>query len=165
MKKHISIIITLVGVLLFSAVLTGCGGPKEKAFTKAGMTINLDDTFKEQEDIPDMTAAYVSNDKAVSFLREDFSLLQAYGYNPEEIDINRYLEVVKNTNDWPGEIIEKDGITQLTYYLSQGDQDFEYLVTAVKTSDAFWLIQFGCLSRDFTAYYPKFIGWLKTFKA
>ncbi|MCI8331647.1 MAG: hypothetical protein HFE78_02330 [Clostridiales bacterium] len=147
-------------LLLCSFMLCSCGAAKEKEFSKEGFTITLTDAFKEQE-IATQTVAYVSTKVSVSALKEEKS---AFEDNDLDIDLSDYADLVIAANNLSAEAEEKDGLLCFTYDNSVSGQNFTYLATVFESSDAFWLVQFGCEKDKYDSFKEDFVKYAKTVK-
>ena len=149
-------------LLLCSFMLCSCGAAKEKEFSKEGFTITLTDAFKEQE-IATQTVAYASSKVSVTALKEDLSAFKDNNMDTD-ITLKDYAELVIAANGLDSEAEEKDGLVCFTYDKSLSGQNFTYLATVFKGSDAFWLVQFGCENSQYDALKEDFVKYAKTVK-
>lgn len=60
------------------------------------------------------------------------------------------------------DIVEKGGIKCFTYEREVSGNDYAYLATVFKSSDAFWLIQFACFKDDYNDKEDDFVKWAKS---
>lgn len=118
------------------------GGSKTQSFTKAGMTIDLNENFKE-ESIVNFTGYYVSTDIIVVTLKENYSLFEGTQYGPNT-SLKEYAELVIHANGFENkEVIEEDGLTGFRYEKEINGKDLSYFAYVYKCDDAFWLVQFA----------------------
>lgn len=162
MKKFSKIcLVSLCIVLLTGFCSCSLFSAKEKEFTAAGMTITLTDEFTEKS-LVSQTAYYESVNAIVMALKEDLSAFTQLGL--DNISLKEYAELVIKQNSMNATVEEKDGLTMFTYKKSVSDKDFTYLATVFKSSDAFWLIQFGCETKNYDKYSSDFQKWAGTVK-
>ncbi len=163
MKKVLSIISLLLSCGL---LLCGCFPEimlvpdqdsigKPKTFEKDGIKLTLTDKFIEKESEAGFYAYYVSNHCGVVVLKEDFSL--------EEGLANRSLE------EYVGNVIANNGHTDiepqnqddLWFYVKDdnGSRSYSY---SYKGSNAFWIVQFLCMTSDAPTLEDQFYLWAKS---
>lgn len=154
MKKKIKslLLISLTVALLLSFVGCSLLGPKDKAFSKEGMTITLTDAFTEQEIIT-QTAYYVSNEAIVTALKED-------GTSLGNRTVADYAKLVCTVNKLTSsEVVAKDGYAEFTYEKDVSGKSYYYYARCFKNGTDFWLIQFACETKNQSRYTPIFDKW------
>lgn len=144
MKKILkNVLVLLITITVF--VFTGCSA-SAKTFSKEGMSIELTNDFVEKEYIS-MTCYYESPEMLVMVLKEEFSL------NPsvKNWSIMQYAQAVGNANRLTSVDIytSENGYAFFEYAKSSSGNDYTYFATCHKADDAFWLIQFGCFTKDY----------------
>ena len=160
MKKFLAIISLLLSC---SLLLCGCfsrvmiipdndsiGEPK--IFEKDGIKLTLTDNFMEKESELGFYAYYVSNFCGVVVLKEDFSLEEGLA----DRSLEEYVRSVIANNGHTGiEPQNKDG---LWFYIrdSGGGRSYSY---SFKGSDAFWIVQFLCMTSDAPTLEDLFYLW------
>lgn len=160
-KPFYLIAIALVFTLLLSS-LTGCiFAAKEKTFEKAGMTITLTSLFVEKN-VASSAAYYESRSSIVSVIKEEFYLFEQLGYVIENLTLDDYAELVIENNHLNASIEKRDGLVSFTFQKQANGKDFSYFAVVFKSSDAFWLFQFGCETKNFDTSLSQFIKWAKT---
>lgn len=148
---------TLVCLLLMIAICTltvGCSlfSADEKTFSKAGMTITLTDEFTEQE-LVTQTAYYVSRKAIVTVLKEDGSTISDYS-------VAKYAELVCTANKLdPNSVTAKEGYAEFTYEKELNGKDYYYYARCFKNGTDFWLIQFGCETKNAEKFTSSFEKW------
>ena len=144
MKKTLSICIVFV---LLITLLTGCSfnlrfglssAPKEKTFSKSGMSITLNESFYEKEYVS-YTSTYESQKIVVFTLKEEFSYFGGVDYSLEE-----YADLVIYANNLTATVKTKDNLTYFTYEKEVSGKNYCYTAFVYKAADAYWLIQFAC---------------------
>ena len=155
----------LIGVLMLAAaLLTGCSASAKTYDTGAGMSLSLPGNFKEYS-VDGQTAAYESNKAIVTVLKETFTDLENAGLELDEASaVEDYAQIVMVNNGLYTTLEEKDGVTYFVYEMSVDDYDISYMATVTKGSDAFWLVQFACESKNFEKQQPDFISWAKSIR-
>ena len=149
MKK----LLTIISLLLFcSFLLCGCfpkimivpdndsiGEPK--IFEKDGIDLTLTDKFIEKESELGFYAYYVSNFCGVVVLKEDFSLEEGLA----DRSLEEYIGNVITNNGHTG--IEPQNKDDLWFYVrdNNGTRSYSY---SYKGSNAFWIVQFLCMTSD-----------------
>ena len=154
MRKQLSAISLILVICTLFLTLVGCASlePKDKSFSKAGMTITLNTSFTEQ-DIVTQTAYYVSQKAIVTALKEDGSTIADY-------TVTDYAKVVCEVNELPGdEIVTKDGYAEFTYEKEVSGKDYFYYARCFKNGTDFWLIQFACETKNTEEYKATFEKW------
>jgi len=167
MKK---LIVLFALLFTFSLVLCGClpgimikpdnvmvipdndsiGEPK--TFEKDGITLLLTDQFTERKSELGFYAYYVSDFCGVVVLKEDFSLEEGLA----ELPLEEYVgNVIANNGHTDIEPQNKD---DLWFYVrdSGGTRSYSY---SFKGSDAFWIVQFLCMTSDAPMFEDLFYLW------
>ena len=154
MRKQLSAISLILVICTLFLTLVGCSllEPKDKSFSKAGMTITLNEGFSEQ-DIVTQTAYYVSMEAIVTALKEDGSLIGNY-------TVAGYAELVCNVNNLDAnKVVEKDGYAEFTYEKELSGKDYSYYARCFKNGTDFWLFQFACETKNAEEYRATFEKW------
>ena len=155
MKKQLSFVALLVIICTLFSTLIGCSSPtepKEKSFSKAGLTITLTDEFYEQ-DIITQTANYVSEDVIVTTLKEDGSKMADY-------TVTEYAKLVCTVNDLdPDDVVTKSGYAEFTYEREANGKDIYFYARCFKNGTDFWLVQFACEIKNKDKCTPSFEKW------
>lgn len=154
MKKRYFALVLLLCLTL--TVFSGCFTGKDKEFSKAGMTITLTDRFAEKN-LASQTAYYESLSAIVTVLKEEFSLVAGF----ENYTLNQYTAAVLTQNKLQSTINKPEGKSyySFSYEKTVNGKDFYYFATTFKASDAFWLIQFACVTSDKDKYQADFEKW------
>lgn len=157
MKKIISVLLIIAALLSFAA----CGEASEKTFSKDGMSITLTDAFKEA-DVDGYTVCYDSKNVAVFILKEEFSLLEG----AENLKLDEYIELLRQSNSDKnaGEAVTSDGLTYFEYTFLNEEENvtYKYFTTAIKSEDAFWMVQFSAKEDSYDEQKANFITWAKS---
>ena len=160
--KCLTVILVLSALILS---MTGCSlldrireaSIKDKDFSKAGLTITLTDEFSEK-DIVTHTAYYVSQKAVVLTLKEDGS--QSNIKTPK-----MYAELICQVNKITNvEITEKDGYAEFNYENETGGKEYYYYARCYKNGTDFWLVQFGCETKNTEELTPLFEKWANSVK-
>ena len=143
MKKLYTFITLILCCLLLTSTMIGCGKDEGKVFTKEGMSITLTKDFHEKEYIS-YTAYYESNNALVIVIKEPLKDFPSSYRNYNETE---YAELVCSQNNLADiEVSTKEGYAEFSYEKNVSAKDFHYYARCFKTEDAFWTIQFACLS-------------------
>ena len=154
MKKQLSVIALCLVICTLFLTLAGCAlfEPKDKSFSKAGMTITLNTGFSEQE-IVSQTAYYVSQKAIVTALKEDGSTIADY-------TVADYAKLVCEVNKLDSDtIVAKDGYAEFTYEKEVSGKDYFYYARCFKNGTDFWLFQFACETKNTEEYKAIFEKW------
>ena len=154
MRKHLSAIALILVICTLFSALVGCSllEPKDKNFSKAGMTITLTTDFSEQ-DIVTQTAYYVSQKAIVTALKEDGSTIADY-------TVEDYAELVCEVNKLDTDTVAaKNGYAEFTYEKELSGKDYFYYARCFKNGTDFWLFQFACETKNTEEYRPIFEKW------
>ena len=145
MKKLLSILL-----LLLVLSLSAC---KEKTTTyeKAGMQITIGASYAEQE-VFGYTAVYRSTDAAIFCLKETYSDLNV----SSSYSIESYTNIVLKNNNLNVEAQYDGDTARFEFNKDVNGSDYHYYAYVTKSSDAFWLIQFGTLESSFEKLKPTF---------
>ena len=145
MRKRL---LALVCVILFVFGLSGCFTAKEKTFEVAGMRIVLTDDFAEKEYIT-YTSYYVSQDMVVITLKEDKATFSQAGISFANTDLMEYAGMVIRANGLTVKPNQDEKFTSFVYDKTVSGKDYTYHAFVYKAADAFWLIQFATLQKDY----------------
>ena len=154
MKKIVSFVSLALAIAMALSTFIGCSllEPDEKVFTKAGLSITLDESFTEQ-DIVTQTAYYVSLEVIVTTLTESDPSIDDY-------TVEQYAELVCNVNNLSNsEIVAKDGYAEFDYEKTVNGKDYYYYARCLKNGTDFWLIQFACETKNKAEHIPSFEKW------
>lgn len=158
MKKRISIFAAVLASLICLCAVAGCT-ISPKTFEKAGMQITLTTAFYEKEMVS-QTAYYESRTAVVVALKEEFSSLPG----ASDYTLSDYTDLVISGNRISAETHTREGkgYEYFTYEKTVSGNDYFYLATTHKTDDAFWLIQFGCFTKNKDNKTETFLEWADT---
>lgn len=158
----------LIGVLVGSGFGKLIGGNfskgaqyEDKTFQSHGMQITLTEAFWEGE-MEGYTVSFNSQKAMVFALQEKFTLVDGFGdYTLEEygqltLDVNGLSKTTQ--------LQRKDGLIYFDFVRDvPGDMgEYYYLAVMLKTSDAFWLVQFATAVENKDDYQQDFWKWAKT---
>lgn len=163
MKKRL---IALTGALvMLVSLLASCGnaGAAAQEFSKAGMSITLTKAFTEKE-MASLTAYYESQKVIVTCLKEEFTQFEALGVSSDDISLDDYAELVIANNQMDMDAVKEDDLTYFKYDKTVSGKDFSYMACVFKSTDAFWLIQFACETKNFDSMQDQMKNWAKTVK-
>jgi len=163
MKK----LLTIIAVsLVCSLLLCGCipkvmfipssdsiGEPK--VFEKDGVKLTLTDRFVEEESKLGFYAYYVTDFCGVVVLKEDFTLEEGLA----DLSLEEYVGNVIENNGHTG--IEPQNQDDLWFYVSENDRTRSYSYS-YKGSDAFWIVQYLCMTSDAPEFEDIFYLWANT---
>lgn len=153
------ILILIIAFIL--GMIIGLGRSRivdEKDFSVEGMTITLNDEFQRQS-YEGFTQCFESKAVAVLTLKEAFSLMPGL----EDYTLQDYAELVISTNGVTSELKEEQGVLYFAYVTQGGDgEDYYYVTTLHKGTDAFWLIQFTTPASNQEKLHDRFIDWAAT---
>lgn len=153
----------LVGYMISSNALNAFSTPnvEAKTFSSNGLQITLTDQFSET-DAQNYTFCYESKNVIVFALREDFNLLDGF----ENYTLEQYGELVLKNNNIDSSVkLENDnGLTyfQYSYKVPTLNTSYHYYTVLYKAPDAFWMVQFATLDKDFEQYQQTIIDWAKS---
>ena len=134
-------------LLALSLCLTACGEKTETAsHSYEDLTIQIPTDYIELtgEDFAEgLDFVFGCDPIALNGLREEKATFAAYGL---AMDLQRYGELIRLSNNVSGDITQRDGIWTFSYE-SGG---FTYVVTLWETQDAFWTVQAYCPTKNFS---------------
>ena len=162
--SDVIIIVVIVAAVTFALSFIGNlaqGDPKEKAFSKEGMTITLTDNFHEKDYLA-YTAFYESQTSFVFVIKEDFSLFEEAGI-PTDISLYEYSDIIAKSNNTDLVIKEKDGLVYYEYdYKAENGKEISYFVVLYRGEDAYWIFNFACESKNYEKLSGDFLKWAKS---
>lgn len=146
MKKLLTFCLLILSVL---SAFSGCimviptndsiGEPK--TFEKGGITLTLTDRFVEQESELGFFGYYVSDFCGVVVIKEEFTLEEGL----EDLPLEEYVANVIRNNGHTG--IKPQNKDDLWFYVSDSGKTRSYSYS-FKGSDAFWIVQYLCMTAD-----------------
>lgn len=145
----------------FTLVFAGCK-EKEKTYSGHGMSITMTKGFYEQQNI-NFTYYLVDDDSFMVANKESFD---SFGLNSldSSTTLVEYTDIVIDGNNLFAtyNTRENEDYLYFTYEREVEGDEFFYLATTHKTSDAFWLIQFCCFEDEKDEFEDKFLKWADT---
>ncbi len=137
-----------------------------RVFSDNGMSITLTNEFIESQ-AEKYTNYYYSDNVDVLVLKEDFALLDDIkDYTLEEyadflIEINSSLSEIEISSS---ELKKVDGLTWFEYEYTSSDTSNKYQILSFvyKSTDAFWVVEFGTPEEIEDEYRSKITEWAKT---
>lgn len=162
MKKMRKLFVVFVLALsLFT--LTGCS----KEFKKAGITITLDSTFHESENVA-FQVVYLSNKYGFSGNGESKSDLSANGIDTLNEYSKAVLEVAKKDNLVMENYYEEENKVgfQYTFFSQEVEgRDFRYMIITKEGKEKFYVMNLWCLESNFNdKTKTKMMDWAKSIK-
>ncbi len=153
MKKTIGYLSLFIAICALLITSVGCSlfGPKDKTFSKAGLSITLTDDFTEQ-DLITQTAYYVSQNAIVTTLKEEVSVIG-------NRSVKEYAKLVCSVNKLDSTVTSKDGYAEFTFEKEVSGKDFYFYARCFKNGSDFWLVQFACETKDVDDYAADFEKW------
>lgn len=161
-KRRICICLLLTALLIFSGCIPrvmvipdndSIGEPK--VFEKDGIQLTLTDRFVEQESELGFYAYYVSDFCGVVVMKEEFTLEEGLADRSLETYVNN---VIANNGHTGIEAQNRDG---LWFYVKDSGATRSYSYS-FKGSDAFWIVQYLCMSADAPQLEDLFFLWANT---
>lgn len=139
----------LVVFVTLSLMLTSCFKikAKEKVFAKAGITVTLDTTFNENENVA-FQITYISPTYGFAGNGESKSSLSGIK------TLNGYMQAVISSSKKEVDIIEYKENEQISFLYGYYDQiaegrEFTYMVIAKEGKDKFYIFDIWCLKKNF----------------
>ena len=156
---------TKIIVLLMALCLLFCGcAVEDQTVTADDLTITLPGNYKDYGDedfAAGYTLVYGHNDAVVMALKEEFTLFEEYGLT---LTLQEYADLVLEANDITDGAQEVNGILTFTFTNDSDGESHSYQAAVFEGSDAFWLIQAGCLTENFEKYQETFLNILTSVK-
>ena len=148
--------IVLFLVLCLVLTLSAC---KERTTTyeKAGMQITLNVSYFE-DSVFGYTAVYRNKDAAVLALKETYKDLGV----PSSYSITSYTDVVIRNNELSVEPQYENNTAKFEYDSDANGEIYHYYAYITKSSDAFWVFQFGSIKSKFEKLKPSFDEYIST---
>lgn len=155
-------IVLSAALLMVSAA--GCAVPglkkDPKVFSKAGMSITLDNGFIESEQVS-YAACYQSAAIVVFVTKEEYELFEGTDYGPEST-LKEYAELLSEANGTEYVLTEDDGLAWFSFEKESNGKQMKYAVYLYKSSDAFWMFQFATVADDFEKHSPRITEFAKS---
>lgn len=157
-KLFVAFVLTLS---LFT--LTGCS----KEFKKAGITITLDSTFHESENVA-FQVVYLSNKYGFSGNGESKAALSSTNISTLDEYSKAVLAVAKKTDLVMGNYYEEENKVgfQYTFFTQNVEgRDFRYMIITKEGKDKFYVMNLWCLESNFDdKTEAKMMNWAKSIK-
>lgn len=156
MKKSIIVLFLMAAAFL----LQGCT-PSEKTFSKAGVTITLNESFV-QKDVIQAPLYLESTNHIFMAVRESKQELASYGID----SLAEYIDAVLTNSGKNVQTFSKtEGeVTYLyAYYTATvNDQEFGYMLLAFEGANHYYSMNFGCLESNLEKSKDQYFDWAKT---
>lgn len=170
-KKGLGVLIIALIVGIFAGYMISSGmlstnmfsasGVEAKTFSSNGLQITLTNQFTKT-DVQNYTFCYESKNAIVFALKEDFDLVDGF----ENYTLDQYGELVLQNNNFASDVeLEHDnGLTYFEYSYSAPAMKatYHYFTVLYKAPDAFWMVQFATLEKNFDQYQQDIIDWAKS---
>ena len=158
MKNTIRFISLILAVCAITLSFASCLStePKEKDFSKAGLTITLTEEFTEQE-IVTQTAYYLSQKAIVTTLKESDEVLK-------DFNVKKYAEAICEIYKLDSTVTVQEGYAEFSYEKELSGKDYHYYARCYKNGNDFWLVQFACETKNIEEFKPKFDKWASSIK-
>lgn len=163
-NKKIGIIILIIAAIVGFAI--GFFGNYDvfdfkETFTFEDMSVTLTDDFVKA-DYEGIQAAFESEDVFILITKEEFALLEGM----KDLSVEDYHDLlIKGANLEAAFETTKSGLNYFNYAAENPEVgEITYTAFLFKTDDAFWMIQFGCLTEDLPEYEEKIFDWAETIK-
>jgi hypothetical protein len=152
--------ITLVILIMF-AYGVGSLPAREKVFSKEEFSITLTEDFKERINHEEYFVCYESRDAVVFVLKEEFSV---FARRNIEIQLSVYADAFIFFNDINAVIEESDGLLFFEHNFTVNQTEHMNFGVFYEGADAFWVVQFGCETRNYSRLSNLFREWAKSVK-
>jgi len=157
MKNVIRKLSVLFMTVILAVSFFGCSLFKEKTFTKEGMSITLTGQFVEKEYVT-QTVCYVSSKMVVTALKEEFTMLAGL----EGWSLTEYASRTIASNKLSCGSYAAKGYVYFVFEKEVSGKDYTYYAACYKSTDAFWLIQFGCETKNYEDLLDTMIKYAET---
>lgn len=152
------IVSAVLGLVFGFVVIPAINSPSPKVFSANGMSVTLNDSFKQENDETFKFSAYTKN-VWVYATRDNFADYAGL----ENYSVDGYAELVRNSRDFDNksEITHSDGLTYFTYEYTNpsNNKTFTYFTSFYKSDSAFWIVQFMTYKESAEQYRPDIIKW------
>ncbi len=156
----VMLIAVIVGAIIGGLIGSGAfdGAPEAKTFTKAGMSITLNDDYKEVS-VDNYTVAYDSQKVAVLALKEDFGVFQGF----EDYTVEQYAELVLMANNMDHTLKNQGNLCYFEYdFKTDTNVEYHYVTFHYKAGDAFWMIQFATPKNNYEKVQTQIMEWAES---
>jgi len=149
MKRIIKLTAFMLAVLMLSA-LVGCSltKRKEKVFEEGGLKITLDDSYisSVSDETGNLTFMSYSSGCAIVAKNESFARLKELKYEPEKMTSKAYADIIVKDNKFDTEVKEDGQLVYFEHTIKNDEEGktFKYFSVVYKSTEAFWLVHFGC---------------------
>ena len=148
----------LLLALLLVICCTGCAAPEKQTFSVEELRIELDDSFKPQEN--DLYTAFLKSTRraiGVIILREAKSTVgDAVRSADDYAELTRQATI--NSGRTIGEI-KHDGDIPYYEYTFRSQLKYKYYTAHFESKDAFWGVQFFCAENRYDKCFEAFSAW------
>jgi len=130
-----------------------------KDFTVGDLSITLTDQFERTSPMGNQTAAFLSDDKGVVFVKESFSEYTGL----EFFTIDAYAQLSKEANPQINTALQQEnGYTYYEYTARVDGDKMCYITFYYKSDNAFWAITFFTMADHYQDARPQFFTWAKS---
>ena len=158
MKK----IAILLAALMLTLSLASCGLMGPKTFTVDDLSITVEGFFTEQNGLNEAyDLILISPEAGVMVLKETFTEIAEADLD-SNMSVKEYAKIVMNGNSLEGTPVEEDGMTYFTYTAEADGTEFTYMGFCFRGTDAYWLVQIYCPTKDYETKKPEMMEWAKS---
>lgn len=155
MKRFFAMLMALVMMLSLCA----CGAAADKVFTCGDLSITLTTGFKESS-VEGQDAFYESRSVGVTVV-EDAKANIAGGDTMTKKEYGELVIELSERESLLG-VTELDDLTYFSYVSAVDSDSYTYEAYIYESADAFWLVQFFCLTDNYSKHIDSFRNWART---
>lgn len=131
-----------LGLLFGFVVNPALNSPRPKTFSANGISITLNNSFKQENDEAFKFSAYTKN-VWVYGVRDNFADYEGI----ENLSVDEYAKLIADSlsHENKSEIAHDKGLTYMTYDYTNNENGmtFTYFTSFYKMDSAFWIVQFA----------------------
>lgn len=152
----------LIALTFFALVGCDLFGPEDKEFTGSGITVTLNDSFYESENVS-FPLYLISVKHIFAASRELKTSVSPYGIR----SLSAYAEaVLENNNHGDSEVLlrDEDGhYYRYAYYTADVDgTEYGYMIVFMEGASHYYAMNFGCLNKNLEASKEQYFAWADT---
>lgn len=157
MKRTVALL--LLAITLFS--VCSCRDSNDKTFTQDEFSITLSEDYGLVPRVSYFVSYETADKRAVLVTRNKKETVEEVA-GKTDLSIMEYATLVITINQKGENPHTKDGLTYYTYTSLTDGIHYTYLVTVHKSSDAFWLVQFVCETKEYNDMKDTFFRYAKS---
>ena len=167
MRKIVKITAFLLAMLTVALFALSCNEskPEDKVFENSSFKITLDDSYISSESSESGNVTFVSYDSGCAIVakNESFEHLAELKHSPDTMTVKEYATVIIEDNKYDATVKEDGALVYFEHTIkNENDGNYKYFSVVYKSTDAFWILRFGCVEEIYEENRADFVRFAKS---